>query len=622
MLRRMESTGQGALGLRVADWDGAARLARRALGWTALAGVMFVLCRGRVSLAGEAGRLAPFAMAFFAAALLANRAALAGFGAAALLVGCLAGALGGEAQPFDLRLPVGAAVVLAGSLARDFAGPALRRGLRGIDGVGRLGRAIRGLSTGHAAGSPAPNRLARSPNDDLACATLAGLGTLLPGLLMMSGPLWPEAAEATAASLAAVAAAPFFRAALAADRRSLSPDARIGGCVLLGALCLGLARLSTPVACLLGAGLTLMMAPAGGLAGIGFGGALVLGTGDARLLALLAAIGAAAQLCAGSTRPTRSLACCAATLAAGLALNLAPPVLAGALMATPLTLPVPEEWARVFLLLCRSPADPRRQAEAARRSAAGRVLALAEALGEAEDVTLNCARQAMEALAGALEEPPRRVRPRLRVEKGAATAPMTPGLPNGDSCLVCRLDGTRLLALVSDGMGSGIDAARESRAAARLLARLIRAGSPMELAAEAANALLMDRFGEDMFATADALALDLATGAAEWVKLAACPTLILRGGEVLRVAGGRLPLGILEGVRPQAIRTRLLPGDAVLMTSDGVFDALGAEALEDILLDCGDLPAGEIARRAVDAAEASAGRRDDMTALCLKVSAA
>lgn len=615
MLRRMENTGQGALGLRRMDWEGAARLGRRALGLAALAGAMLLLCHARAGLVGGEGRLAPFAMAFCAAALATGR------NTAALLIGCLVGALRGTLADFDLRLPIGAAVVLGGSLAWDGARPALERTLRGENGLGRRLRAARGALNGRrAAEAPAPNRLARSPNEAAVCAALAGAGALLPGLILTDGPLWPGAVEATAASVAAVAAAPFFRAFLAAGSRRMGRDARIGGRVLLGLLCMGLARLSPPAACCAGAGLTLLMAPSGGLAGIGFGGALAAATGDARLLALMAVCGATAQLCAATTRPTRNLAASGALLAAGLLMNLAPAALAGALLSTVLTLPMPEEWARFFLLLCASPAEPARQAALARRRAAARVSALAAAFAEAEgDAALACARQALEALAESLAAPEKRARPALRVERGMACAPREAGAPSGDSCLFCRLDETRQLALVSDGMGSGAAAARESASAARLLARLMRAGASLALAAEAANALMLERGGEDMFATADALVIDLATGEAEFMKLAACPTLVLRDGRVLRVAGGRLPLGILEGVRPQVRRARLLAGDAALLVSDGVLDALGEPALAALLADSAQLPAEAIAARVLEAAERAGGPGDDKTALCLKL---
>ena len=229
----------------------------------------------------------------------------------------------------------------------------------------------------------------------------------------------------------------------------------------------------------------------------------------------------------------------------------------------------------------------------------------------------------LEALAAGLARPVRREKPRLRVTKGAACASGKAGEMSGDSHLVTMLDERRLLALVSDGMGSGPAAAEESALAARLLGRFMRAGAGVGLAVETVNALLLNRGGEDMFATADILVVDLVSGEAELTKLAACPTFSARGGEALRVEGGRLPLGILERVRPEPVRTRLMPGDALLMVSDGVADAAGAEALEALLLDgAGEDPA-RLAERALDIAGSACegGRRDDMTAVCLVVDA-
>lgn len=608
MLRRL--AGVGAWERRTMDWEAGARLARRALGWAALAGAMFLLCRAGAGQWGQAAPLAPFAMAFLSAALLTERSA------AALLAGCFAGALHGPLRDFDLRLPVGAAIVLGGSLAW----PALRRMLPENAAVRHWLHSR--LTVRREGRSPAPNRLARSPNDPALCAALAGAGVLLPGLALSGEALTlPAALEATAASVAAVAAAPFLQAALAGGRR-LDPERRIGLCLLMGMLCMGLARLSAPVAVWAGGTLVILLYPGGALAGAGLGGVLTLATGDARLMALLAAGGATAQLCENLSKPTRDFGACGAMLAAGLALNLSPATLAGALLPALTTLPMPEEWARRFLLIARPPTDPRSRAEAVRRQAAAKVSALAAALGEAAEVSpsLFCARRVLEELAGELlwPRPPRR--PRLRAEVGAACASRVAGEPSGDSHILRRLDGVRLLALISDGMGSGADAARESRKVARLVGRLMRAGAPLEAALESANALLLNPAGEDMFATADALVVDLMTGEARFGKMAACPTVILRGGELMRVAGGRLPLGILEDARPELTRLRLRPGDTLLMASDGAFDALGAEGIEALLLESVGLAPGQIAERALAAAQRSGGPQDDRTVLCLRLS--
>lgn len=211
-------------------------------------------------------------------------------------------------------------------------------------------------------------------------------------------------------------------------------------------------------------------------------------------------------------------------------------------------------------------------------------------------------------------------RPRLRVRTGIACASREAGAPCGDSHLTCMLDDERLLVLICDGMGSGEAACRESAVAVRLLGRFLRAGAACGLAIETVNALLLNRGGEEMFATVDMLIFNLNTGEAELVKLAACPSLILRGGALHKVEGGRLPMGILEKVQPGAQRTRLLPGDVLLMASDGVMDAAGEAALARLMHREGeDMP--RLARQALAAAEGASreGRRDDMTAVCLRV---
>ena len=116
------------------------------------------------------------------------------------------------------------------------------------------------------------------------------------------------------------------------------------------------------------------------------------------------------------------------------------------------------------------------------------------------------------------------------------------------------------------------------------------------------------------------LIFNLNTGEAELVKLAACPTLILRQGALRRAEGGRLPLGILDKVQPGSLATRLLPGDVLLMASDGVMDAAGEAALERLMRrEDRDMP--RLARLALAAAERACegGRRDDMTVVCLRV---
>lgn len=211
-------------------------------------------------------------------------------------------------------------------------------------------------------------------------------------------------------------------------------------------------------------------------------------------------------------------------------------------------------------------------------------------------------------------------RPELSAETGVVCASRQAGSPSGDSHVILELEGDRLLVVLCDGMGSGSEAARESAAAVRLLARFMEAGADSALAVETVNALMLNRSREDMFATVDMLVVELGSGAACFTKLAACPTLIARDGELRRVQGGRLPLGILERVQPARARAQLVPGDVLAMLSDGVWEALGPDGVAGLLL-AGGADMNALAERILEAAQAAGGGRDDMTAICLALRA-
>ena len=210
--------------------------------------------------------------------------------------------------------------------------------------------------------------------------------------------------------------------------------------------------------------------------------------------------------------------------------------------------------------------------------------------------------------------------PQMRASASACCHSCRPGAPCGDSHMIRMLEGDRLLLMLSDGMGSGEAAARESAQTLRLLWQFLSADVSRDLALETVNELMLARSGEDMFATVDLCVVDLIGGIAEFTKLAASRSLILRDGEVFEIEGGRLPLGILEQVRPSVCRVRLMPGDVILMGSDGVMDAADDAALDDCLLTHGEQPPAALAEKIVTAVERFApAHRDDMTAIIAKI---
>ena len=154
----------------------------------------------------------------------------------------------------------------------------------------------------------------------------------------------------------------------------------------------------------------------------------------------------------------------------------------------------------------------------------------------------------------------------------------------GDSLTWFRTGGT-LYAILSDGMGSGREAQRESQMTLRLLEQFLQAGIAPETALRTMNAALNLRSDEQgSFTTIDLLAADLTNRQAALYKYGAAPTYIKKHGTVRRLAGASLPAGLQEaGAEPQAIRFPLEENSFLLMISDGVADGAEDQWLQDLL---------------------------------------
>lgn len=144
---------------------------------------------------------------------------------------------------------------------------------------------------------------------------------------------------------------------------------------------------------------------------------------------------------------------------------------------------------------------------------------------------------------------------------------------SGDAGGWFRDDTGVLWVVLCDGMGSGADAARDSRFAYRLLEQFLSAGIGPEVAlATVASALGLRWECTGGFTTIDLLELDLKTGEGAVYKLGAGPTYLRRDGVLSRITSSTLPAGLQQGAGPDVSRFRLRPGDLAVLVSDGVTD--------------------------------------------------
>ncbi|KUK54779.1 MAG: Stage II sporulation protein E, protein serine/threonine phosphatase [Desulfotomaculum sp. 46_296] len=185
----------------------------------------------------------------------------------------------------------------------------------------------------------------------------------------------------------------------------------------------------------------------------------------------------------------------------------------------------------------------------------------------------------------------------------------------GDSHAFVHLKGGEFAFMLSDGMGTGESAARESGTALALLKNLLESGLSRELAVKTVNSLMMLRFPGDSFATVDLITLNLYTGQAEFTKIGAPPSFLKQGKRVNSVRANSLPVGIIKDIEVATVSRRLAPGDLVVMVSDGMLDIYSGPQgkenwLRDVIQGTGEIEPQDLADLLLNLAVTSVGGTD------------
>ena len=186
---------------------------------------------------------------------------------------------------------------------------------------------------------------------------------------------------------------------------------------------------------------------------------------------------------------------------------------------------------------------------------------------------------------------------------------------SGDNYVCRQEEAGRFVMCLSDGMGSGMEACRESEEVVELLEQFLESGFSQETAAKMVNSAL------GMFSTVDICAVDLYTGICNFLKAGASSTFIKRDHWVEAISSESLAAGLIQQIDFETASRKLYHGDYLIMMTDGVLDALPQEreeeTMKEIIMDVHEETPKEMSRGILERVLGYSDycARDDMTVL-------
>ena len=211
----------------------------------------------------------------------------------------------------------------------------------------------------------------------------------------------------------------------------------------------------------------------------------------------------------------------------------------------------------------------------------------------------------------------------LRALFGAATKKRGDSDISGDSGSFFHPSNGICALLLSDGMGSGKLAACESATSIRLLEDLLKSDIPPERALQTLHtAFSLKTEYSPSFATLDLAYIDLFSGVCDIFKFGGAPTYIKRGEKLRRINASSLPAGMSIGAAsaPDKTTLTLLPGDFLIMTSDGICDGETEPGFPEFLSKSEATSPKMLADAIAAFSLATCGKNDDMTVAVIEIS--
>ena len=210
---------------------------------------------------------------------------------------------------------------------------------------------------------------------------------------------------------------------------------------------------------------------------------------------------------------------------------------------------------------------------------------------------------------------------RLTAYYGVAKAVRDDEQVSGDNFSFQMLDTGKCVMSVSDGMGSGYAACKESEMVIDLIEKFMEAGFRPDTAIRMMNSAMVTHGDNNLFSTVDVMCLDLDSGVSDFYKIGASATFIRRGDEVRCIDCASMPVGVFADLQVSKISSTLESGDFVVMVTDGVLEHLhvpdAKETVKDVIRAVDTSNPGQFSRQVLEQILKFTGGqvRDDMTVL-------
>lgn len=215
--------------------------------------------------------------------------------------------------------------------------------------------------------------------------------------------------------------------------------------------------------------------------------------------------------------------------------------------------------------------------------------------------------------------------PSFMVLPGYAKATRENEEVSGDNYSIVESVKGQFTLLLSDGMGSGEKAARDSEKVLDIMEKLLEAGYDITSAISLLNCSLSMAEEEQNMSTLDVCSLNLYTGMCRFRKVGAAATFLKSNSYVEKISMNTLPLGIFQNLDTQVVSRELIENDYIILVTDGVIESLAAGGYEEMLCsyieDMQETNPGVMAKRILQLALRCSGGRimDDMTVVVLGV---